>query len=350
MKKTIFTSNSRNNPILDRLTNKADAQPNSNLIHDGEGVSVKTNRWLPEGKQAAIVWSIDDIHPSTSKDAYEAGGDLEAGALGHVIWILERHQELKVTLFTTADWRQISPFPTKRRAKFPVLRDHFYLADVLPKGTMSLENHRAFVDFINKMERTEVALHGLHHVHKGMLIPVEFQNQSQVECVEKLRSAIEIFERSGVSWTPGIQPPGWNFPKSLESACIEMNLRWVASARDIVTSISPHAVTNMSGMKGVSLIFPQRLSSGLIHITSNFQATNSIERAEAIVRAGGVLSVKAHIVKNACGHVALDGVDRVYMNYLDVLFRELKRKFGDTLWWTTMDEISKRCVEHGCPA
>lgn len=41
--------------------------------------------WLPDGKTAAVVWSIDDIHPATSDDAYEAGGDLERGALGHVL-------------------------------------------------------------------------------------------------------------------------------------------------------------------------------------------------------------------------------------------------------------------------
>ncbi len=36
-------------------------------------------RWLPEGKRAAVCFTIDDVHPATSEDHYEAGGDLEKG-------------------------------------------------------------------------------------------------------------------------------------------------------------------------------------------------------------------------------------------------------------------------------
>jgi len=62
--------------------------------------------WLPEPYEAAVTLSIDDIHPGRSSDAYEAGGDLGEGALGHVAWLLERHPQLRVTLYTTADWRE----------------------------------------------------------------------------------------------------------------------------------------------------------------------------------------------------------------------------------------------------
>ena len=30
--------------------------------------------WLPPGKDCAVVFSIDDIHPARSTDYYEAGG------------------------------------------------------------------------------------------------------------------------------------------------------------------------------------------------------------------------------------------------------------------------------------
>jgi len=40
--------------------------------------------WLVSGKQAAICFTIDDVHPGKSSDTYEAGGDLGQGALGHV--------------------------------------------------------------------------------------------------------------------------------------------------------------------------------------------------------------------------------------------------------------------------
>jgi hypothetical protein len=54
----------------------------------------------------------------------------------------------------------------------------------------------------------------------------------------------------------------------------------------------------------------------------------------------GLLAIKAHIVKNACGHIALDGLDELYRNYLDLVFSELERRYGESLWWTSMAEIA----------
>lgn len=297
--------------------------------------------FLPPGKKAAVVFTIDDIHPGKSIDAYEAGGDLERGALGHLLWLLNRHSQTKVTLFTTPDWRQTSPVPVGFIPTDPAVRDAMYLAPVLPEGTMDVRNHPEFVAFLNAMPQTEVAFHGLHHIHKGVRIPVEFQEQDRGQCRAMLAEAKSIFEQAGLRYSPGLQPPGWNLPDALCEACSDVGLRWVASARDILTPITPDATTAMSGLKGVSLIYPQRVNQrGLIHFTSNFQATSPIERAFEILDAGGVLAIKGHIVKNAMGHVALDGIDAVYMSLLDLLCRELDRRYGESLWWTTMGEIA----------
>src|SRR5689334_19177609 len=99
-------------------------------------MTVRTN-WLPPGKTAGICFTIDDVHPGRSTDAYEAGGDLGRGALGHVEWLLRRHADLHVTLFTTADWREISPVPTRKLlSRIPLLRDRVYLTELLPEGAM----------------------------------------------------------------------------------------------------------------------------------------------------------------------------------------------------------------------
>lgn len=300
--------------------------------------------WLPENKSAALCFTIDDIHPAKSTDAYEAGGDLEQGALGHVIWLLKRQTKLQVTLFTTPDWRQISPTPTRPLlANLPGLNEHIYLAEVLPAGTMNVAHHPDFVEFLNAMPRTEVAFHGLHHLHKGPRIPVEFQSQDRETCGSMLQQALDIFQEAGLRFSPGLQPPGWNLTDALTEAASDVGLTWAASARDIRTSISPNAQTSMSGLTGVSLIYPEVINSrGLVHFSSNFQATSPIERAFEIIENGGCLNIKAHIVKNAMGHVALDGVDRLYMNYLDVLCSELNRRYGDSIWWTTMGQIAER--------
>lgn len=299
--------------------------------------------WKPPGKKAAICFTIDDIHPSKSTDFYEAGGDLEKGNLGLVKWLLERHSQLKVTLFTTANWREISPVPTRKvLAAIPGLRDKFYLAKRYKKDTMNLERHPEFVDFLNRMERTEIAYHGLYHVHKGLKIPVEFQDQSVEEFGDIIKEMIRIFEDSGIQHVKGICPPGWNAPDALLNQLVQNNFDFVASSRDLFTDISKDASTNMSGIKDVPLIYPTRLKEGkIVHFPTNFQANSTIDRARKIIDNEGLLSIKAHIAKHVLGYMAIDGVDELYMNYLDVLLTNLENEYGEDLWWTSMGEMAE---------
>lgn len=298
--------------------------------------------WLPQGKTAAICFTIDDVHPGRSTDAYEAGGDLGKGALGHVEWLLKRHPQLHVTLFTTADWREISPVPTRRLLqRLPLLGERVMLAKTLPEGTMRLDRHPGFVAYLCSLPRTEIGLHGLHHVHTGTRIYQEFQSQTVEECHDKLTRALDIFQRAGLPRPSGMTPPGWNAPPALLSAMRQVGLGYVASARDIKTEVHPDAVTAMSGLTGVSLMYPERLASGLWHFTTNFQATSPWERAKAIIDAGGLLSIKAHIIKNAMGFIALDGMDAQYANFLDLLFARLEAEYGSRLCWTSMGELTR---------
>jgi hypothetical protein len=296
--------------------------------------------WYRPGKAGAVVMSVDDVFPGTSRDAYEAGGDLEKGALGHLLWLLERHPQLRITLFVTPDWRQISPVAHRFRRHVPWLRDRLYLATVLPKGTMDIRNHPDFVAFLNAMPRTEVAIHGLHHINRGHSISVEFRDQERNACISILNEAIGIFEQSGLRYVRGLQPPGWDCGSALQQACVDVGIRWVASARDIKTQVSRQAKAAMSGLKGVSMLFPQRIVPKLMHISTNFQATSTPERAFDILDAGGVLSIKAHISKTVRGHVHLDGVDDLYMNYLDRLFDDIEQRYGDAVNWTTFDRLT----------
>ena len=296
--------------------------------------------WYRPGKSAAVALSVDDIFPGTSQWIYEGGGDLEKGALGRLLWLLERHPQLQLTLFVTPDWRRISPVAHRFWRHMPWLRDRVYLANVLPKGTMDLRNHPEFVAFLNAMPRTDIALHGLHHINRGHAISVEFQNQGRVACAGMLAEAIGIFEDSGLRYVRGLQPPGWNCDLALQQACRDVGIGWVASARDIQTPVSKDAKTAMSGLNGVSMLFPERIAPNLIHISTNFQATSVPQRAFDILDAGGILSIKAHITKNVPGHMHLDGVDDVYINYLDRLLDDIEQRYGDAIEWTTLGRLA----------
>jgi hypothetical protein len=296
--------------------------------------------WYGPGKTAAVIMSVDDVFPGTSQSAYEAGGDLERGVLGRLLWLLERHPQLQLTLFVTPDWRRISPVADRFWRHVPWLRDRVYLARVLPKGTMDIRNHPDFVAFLNSMPRTEIAIHGLHHIHQGHSVSVEFQHQETAACGGMLAEAIQIFEESGLHYVRGFQPPGWNCGLALQQACRDVGIEWVASARDIQTPVSKDAKTAMSGLHGVSMLFPERIAPNLVHISTNFQATSAPERAFDILDAGGILSIKAHITKNVPGHTHLDGVDDLYMNYRDRLFDDIEQRYGAAIDWTTLGRLA----------
>ncbi|MDT5120680.1 MAG: hypothetical protein QOC96_162 [Acidobacteriota bacterium] len=311
---------------------------------DSENLRGREFNWLPEGKHAAVCFSIDDVYPGMESNGRKADAAFNRDSLGHLRWLLERHTQLRATLFTTADWREISPLPTRRLlARIPLLRERFFLTEILPVGTMRLGNHPEFVQFLKQLPRVEIGLHGLHHVHRGPRIPVEFQEQGAAQCRRMLQEMIAIFDESGLEYVRSMNPPGWDMTESLARAMIEVGIKSVSSARDIRTPISRAARTNMSGLKGVSLIYPECIYAGqLLHITSNFQATSAVDRALEIIENGGLLAIKAHAVKTILGYTALDGLDELYRNYLDLIFTRLENLYGDSLWWTSMGELTDR--------
>jgi hypothetical protein len=297
------------------------------------------------GHRGAVVLTVDDIFPGTRGKPFEAGGALEKGGLGRLLWLLDRHPQLRITLFTTPDWREVSPVPTSRLCHVPWLRDRIYLAPILPKGSMDLRRYPDFVAFLNAMPRTELALHGLHHIHRGRKVAVEFQEQDVPTSTAMLREAVSIFDEAGMVWSRGFQPPGWNLPPALRQACVNTGIGWVASGRDLRSAIRPGAtMAEGFGLVGTSLIFPEQTDEGLIHFSTNFQATSAPERAFDILDAGGILAIKAHITQFVPGHVHVDGVNRLYMNYLDRLFCDIEDRYDDAVAWTSMGAIADGIV------
>jgi predicted deacetylase len=314
--------------------------------------------WLPAGRRGAVCFSVDDVHPATSLDEYEAGGDLARGALGRIERLLERHPKLRVTLFVTPDWRLQHLIPTRKwLTRIPFVRDHVHWAPIRPRGHFRIDRFPAFVAYLNGMGRTEIAVHGLTHTHRGARMAAEFQRQTRRECNVLLRAAIEIFDAAGLRRVLGFQAPAWNAPPVLCEALCDVGFRFLCSARDVRTPVSVGARTAMSGLMGASLIEPTWIvpaftdpdlsrhphERALVHITSNFQATSTIERAFEIIDAGGLLSIKAHIFKSGGYLTMADGLDDAYVNYLDLLCRELERRYGGSLWWTSLAEVADRC-------
>jgi predicted deacetylase len=314
--------------------------------------------WLPSGKKAAVCFSIDDVHPAGSADAFDAGGDLGSGALGRVARLLERHPQLRITLFVTPDWRRMDLVRTRRwLTRVPLLRQRIHWAPLAPRGRFRIDRFPDFVTYLNALPRTDCAVHGLHHAHPGPRLAMEFQEQSKAKCRALVQEARRIFVSAGLRHVPGFAAPAWNAPPALCAALSDADFRFVASARDLDTPVSQAARTAGSGLRGASLIQPTWVACvstheradakatvrGLVHFTTNFQATSTLERARAIVEAGGLLLIKAHVFKTGGGITMLDGLDDDYSAYLERVWRDLDRRFGETLWWTSLAEVTNRC-------
>jgi predicted deacetylase len=314
--------------------------------------------WLPRGKKAAVCFSIDDVHPAGSADAFDAGGDLGRGALGRVERLLERHPQLRLTLFVTPDWRRMDLVRTRRwLTRIPLLRERIHWAPLAPRGRFRIDRFPDFVKYLNALPRTDCAVHGLHHAHPGPKLAMEFQQQSRRKCRALVQEARRIFVAAGLRHVPGFAAPAWNAPPTLCAALSDADFRFVASARDLDTPVRDGARTAGSGLHGASLIQPTwvaRASTrepadaraavrGLVHFATNFQATSTLERARAIIEAGGLLFIKAHVFKTGGGITMLDGLDDDYCAYLERLWRELERRYGDTLWWASLEEVTNRC-------
>jgi len=305
-----------------------------------------------------VCFSVDDIHPATSRDEFDAGGDLGRGALGHVERLLDRNPYLRVTLFVTPDWRLRRLVPTRKwLTRIPLLRECIHWASLTPKGHFRVDRFPEFVAYLNALPRADCAPHGLHHAHPGPRMAVEFQEQSRSECRALLEEARRIFATAGLRYVQGFAAPAWSTPPSLCEALSDADFNWVTSARDLDTPVSDRARATMSGLRGASLIQPMWIQcasndkpasataapSDLVHFTTNFQATSTIERAHAIIENGGLLSIKAHVFKTGGGITMLDGLDAAYCDYLERMWKELDRRYGDTLWWTSLAEVADRC-------
>lgn len=291
-----------------------------------------TPAWKPDGRRAALCLAVDDVHPAPSA----------LGALDLVRWLQDRHPLLRVTLFTTPDWRAIEPHPSRHVRHVPFLRDYVYTVPVLPRGACRLDRHPRFCDALRGWHGAEIALHGLHHVRTGTRPVAEFSRRSEAACRARLALARRLFADAGLPLAPGLSPPGWEVSASLLAALAAEGFSFVASSRDLTSPVSGDARSNGSGLRGVPMLQPCRIDHGLLHVPTNFQATSTRDRALEILEHGGLLSMKSHLLAASGSYRALDGLTIGYRDHLHSVLSAIEDRFGESVWWTTMGEIASR--------
>jgi hypothetical protein len=301
----------------------------------------KNNNFYPDSKRAAVVVSFDDVRPDINGMVHETGG-VSNGVLRAIASLQQNHPQLVITLFTVPHWREKNPFPTRRwLSRIPIWNRYFYLAPVWPEQVLSLERHPEFCRYLGSLPRIEIAVHGLYHVSKGHPVYEEFRHLSFKECLRRLERAEAIFERAELSYVKGFSPPGWDVSPALLRALQMRHYKYLASARDLQSGITAGAVSSASGIHDLPLLFPAMVpGTDIVHIPANWSRTSTLERADRILELGGILSIKGHAIKQGYGYTAMDGLDEAYYHYLDKLFSHIEQRWGGSLWWTSMGDLS----------
>ncbi len=239
--------------------------------------------------------NIDDIHPEGSREYGDCGGDMDEGVFRYLNLLVDEFPKLKITLFTTPDWRYKSS-PGKIRRRFDFLFGSG--VKLWEEERFLLTNYPEWCKWLRAKTRSgnfEVGVHGLYHYQKDYPYSAEFANLSFDECVSRIKRAEGIFREAGIPFVKVFRAPGWGMNEELFKALSKLGYA-VAGSADHITPISKNAVCNETGIR-TSIIRPQKIAEyGITNIPQNWDPTrNSFERLEELRGIGALISAKVHI-------------------------------------------------------
>ena len=291
---------------------------------------LKANRVDP----VRVVIGVDDIHPESSADGVDCGGDLEHGALGLLSRFMERYSRVRFTLFVTPDWRRTGG---EHVLQWVSQNKSFRL---------DLPEYDDFRSLLRRLHSkgAELGLHGLTHLGNDPIKPDrEFQGLAFSECLQRINDAIKIIRDSNLPTPTSFVPPAWGTSDGLFSSLASQGMKFVSASYD---SIHDEPLSNYKGLRGVSNLVPQEYQ-GVLNIPRNMNFQThffvrrgyeirlnwSMERIRRIVDAGGIISFAAHI-ENEYSIFLGNGITRQNMSKFEKILELLEKNYGQVEYRT----------------
>jgi peptidoglycan/xylan/chitin deacetylase (PgdA/CDA1 family) len=308
---------------------------------------------LFKSRDSIIMIDIDDVHPESSKDGSDCGGDLDRGALGLLETFLKRYSNVKVTLFVTPCHLILPPAPGVERlhgiARFLLggIADNiiyrFFIKTREP-SRYDIEKNEAFNLYLTSLAKTgqiEIGIHGCSHFHNIPPYPSEFKYLDEREARRRIRIAINKLTRARIPFVKGFAPPGWGVSGSLLKALAKEGFIYIAGSADFTSPVTYNVTSMEAGLKGVPLIFPSLVSTKLVNIPRNWTPhRNSLARALKIIQLGGLLGVHMY-VENVYHRVYLgNGITAENLNKLEKLVDTIKSIYGNSVSFLTFSEVA----------
>ncbi len=290
-------------------------------------MKISINKY-PFNKDCALLIGLDDLHPEgkSSREGLDFGLDIKGPFWRNINYLIEKEINIKFTLFTVANWIDLSDFPS--RIFFP-LRKMYRIRREYPKNTFNLDNDK-FHKWIKKLNFYirkgifEISMHGLSH-HNPKLIysqSQEFVGMRYHQSVNQINSMIEVFNRSGLSYIRGFRPPGWGINGSLYRCLKKYNFLYIADRYDFYSPINKLKVL--------------KFKDGILSIQANC-FPSQLERCVDIARSKGIIILHSHLAKTTWG---LNIVNKDWAINIEKIISEIKLRTLNNIWFCTFSELA----------
>jgi peptidoglycan/xylan/chitin deacetylase (PgdA/CDA1 family) len=310
----------------------------------------------------AIVIGIDDVHPESSLNGSDCGGDLDRGALGLLENFLQRYRNVKVTLFVTP-CHMFLPQPPGIERLHGIARSILGLGGVADRvfyrffirsfepNRYDVEKSKAFSLYLAglvKRGQIEIGIHGCFHFHVIPPYSSEFKHLSEEEARRRIRIAVKKLAQAGIPFVKGFAPPGWGVSRDLLKVLAEEGFIYIAGSADFTSPVHVKAVSKEAGLKGVPLIFPSKVFSNLINVPRNWTPhRNDLYRALKIIESGGLLGIHMHVEDEYHGTYLGNGITIENICRLEKLLDAIESTFGGSVDFLTFSEVAHHMNEEG---
>jgi hypothetical protein len=302
----------------------------------------------PQGFEGVFMIGIDDIHPESSLDGCDCGGDVEGGVLDMIEGFMKKYPKVPVTLYVTPNWmykpiqgrfksvmnfmvRRSSPFDSASKLLQRECWDEPYRID--------REEHaawRAKLKDLVRRYRMTIGVHGLTHVGQQPPYPDEFLHLRYNESLSRLRLAKQIFAQA-LPTDNGFLPPAYGVNAELIKALDNERFEYVISTEGR-HSETFNKTMNERGILKLPAHYPALITKGLVNLPRNWNlGRSSSERAMNILHIGGIVSVYGHICGLYHGQKLKDPVTLENLDKLGKIVDQLERK---PVWFAPASEIA----------
>lgn len=274
--------------------------------------------------------SFDDIHPESSRDGTDCGGDRDDGVFKYFLKLWKIYPRLKITLFVTPNW-------TDRANDWFILRRIKGIIGLKYTNTwndepFNLLKHKEWCQWINSFLNFEILVHGYNHHADRKLHSQEFDGMNKNECRLRLEDAENIMTNAKLLYTRGFRPPGWGISTGLFEALVELKYDFVS------LDPIPCSIEGMSRYK-------VEMYKGLMNVPQNWDiAYGTPDEAIVIAKKYGFLTAKGHISNYYDGEKIGNGLNEKTFSNVCLLLERLMADEEVDIVFATMGDIAREMV------